>query len=125
MLVSQVKDEARYLLNDEGASPRISNTKLIQWVDQGQDDALSWRPDLAASADGSGTLTPDVITGGAKTEEQQLATALLLPDKLLSAMGSYVAYRALRADNSDVGNLAAANVFYVSYLTELRGFQVK
>lgn len=122
MLVSHVVAEARYLLNDAGTSPRILNTTMIPWVEAGQNDALSRRPDLACSADGSGTLTPDAITG-TKTEEQQRGTALLLPDRLVGAMGSYVAYRALRADNSDVANLAAAQVFFASYLAELKGFQ--
>jgi len=116
MLVSEVKEEARYLLNDNGTPPRISNATLIQWVDEGQKDALWRRPDLASSADGSATLTPDGITG---TEERQLATALLLPDRLRGALGAYMAYRALRADNSDVKNLEAARAFFGAYLEGL------
>jgi len=122
MKVSSAVEEAKYLLNDNGTSPRISNATLIQWVDEGQADALSQRPDLGTSADGSAMLTPDAIAGN---ENQKLGTTLLLPDRLRGAMGSYVAHRALRADNSDVANLAAANAFYTSYLGELRGFGVK
>jgi len=116
MLVSGVVAEARYLLNDLAESPRISNATLIQWVEQGQQDALWRRPGLASSADGSAMLTADAISG---SEEEKLGTALLLPDRMRFALGAYVAYRALLADNSDVANVEAARVLLGHYLDGL------
>ena len=91
----------RDLHDDSQSSQRWTNTVLVDYLNDAQNDLRDRRPEFWLDSDGA---LQDLVVASANS----LGTDLLLPDKLIRGISGFVSYKCLSEDEADTENLNRA-----------------
>lgn len=112
MIASEVISEARRILHDQNETYRWPDSDLIKYLNQGQRDLYTKRPEFWMNDLGAINLLAPAIA---------LTTDLTISDdRVTSHLANFVVYKALSEDNADTENFNRALAFKAQYDEILR-----
>ena len=111
MTAQEVINRARDLTNDtDTANPRINNTSMLYWINDGMRLIWDIRSDSRLAANGTR------ITFAEATD---VTDTLCLLDRFRGALSDYVCYRAFTMESGSTENIQRATFHMQSFTTHL------